>query len=291
MQWEPVPGGDVRTYAATVLANDVAWLRRQSSEPLVLGLCGCQGSGKSTAAAALRTALVNAHGLSAIDISLDDFYLSGAQRQRLAQDIHPLLRTRGVPGTHDVARGIDVIHRLTNASDDAVTEVPRFDKARDEPCPQADWTRFRGRADVVIFEGWCVGARPQAPAALEPPINDMERRQDPTGTWRRFVNAQLAGPYQKLFDLIDCLVLLAAPGFDVVFDWRREQERALNLRQPPHPGSTDVKPMDDEALRRFIVHYERLTRHILAEMPARADLAMRLDEKRNITGLAGDVFA
>ena len=41
--------------------------------------------------------------------------------------------------------------------------------------------------------------------------------------------------------------------------------------------------MSDDAIGVFIQHYERLTRHILSDMPAYADLTLRLDEKRRLT--------
>ena len=97
------------------------------------------------------------------------------------------------------------------------------------------------------------------------------------GIWRARVNRALAGEYQRLFARIGLLVLLAAPGFEVVRGWRLEQEAHLRASSPTDaPGL-----MDEAAITRFIAHYERLTRHILAEMPARADITVRLDAARH----------
>jgi D-glycerate 3-kinase len=134
----------------------------------------------------------------------------------------------------------------------------------------------------VIFEGWCVGAVPQESAALAVPVNELERNEDRDGRWRRYVNEQLAGPYRALFGLLDRLLLLRTPGFEVVFEWRRQQER--ELAAATRPGSAS-KIMDDATLARFIAHYERLTRHILAEMPGRADIVASLDSHRQITDI------
>jgi D-glycerate 3-kinase len=155
---------------------------------------------------------------------------------------------------------------------------PRFDKAADDRAPPDRWDQVRGPLDVLLFEGWCVGARPQAPADLATPVNDLERSSDPDGTWRAWVDAQLAGRYRPLFARVDLLALLAAPDFSVVERWRGEQEAELRERLLAE-GRPDTTQSDTE-LRRFIQHYERLTRHILAEMPGRADVVVRLDGAR-----------
>lgn len=234
----------------------------------VAGLCGAQGSGKSTLAAGLTAAFKRESVPTAI-LSIDDLYLTKAEREHLGDDVHPLLRTRGVPGTHDIALGLSVLDDLAAGRP---TPLPRFDKAIDDRAPESDWPVAPGGTRLLILEGWCVGARPQAEDALTAPVNALERDEDSDGTWRRFVNTALAGAYQPLFDRLDPLILLAAPGFDVVLRWRTEQER--RLRRERGGG------MSDKEVARFIRHYERLTRHILAEMPGRADLAIRLAEDR-----------
>jgi len=267
----------------TVLRAEVRALRAApAGRTPVIGLCGAQGSGKSTLARVLRSALQQQDGLAVALLSLDDLYLPSVERRRLAATVHPLLRTRGVPGTHDIALGIELVHRLCGAAPEAITRLPRFDKLADDPCAPELWEAFVGPADVVLLEGWCVGARAQAPGALSAAINELERQDDADGRWRRHVNQQLAGPYASFFDLLDYLVLLRAPGFHVVQAWRREQEHELAGRALPGPHAA---PMSDSQLERFIQHYERLTRHILEEMPARADLVIELDEQRHITAV------
>ena len=267
------------------IIGDVLGTRSQLDAPMVLGICGSQGSGKSTLARVLKSVLQEAHGLSVAVLSIDDLYLSRAERARLAREVHPLLQTRGVPGTHDVALGIEVIRRLLSAASGDITPLPRFDKAVDEPCAREHWEGFRGPADLVIFEGWCVGSVPEAQSALAQPINALERDEDPDGRWRRYVNEQLAGPYQALFGLLNRLLMILAPGFETVFEWRREQERKLEAKVAVAPASIPRRIMSDDEIRRFIAHYERLTRHTLGEMPARADLVVRLDAERRIVAL------
>ncbi|MDE8653613.1 kinase [Novosphingobium sp. H3SJ31-1] len=240
--------------------------------PLVIGICGAQGSGKSTLARALEAGL-QAAGRAVATLSIDDLYRTRAERQGLARAVHPLLATRGVPGTHDVALGLATIAALERGEPAA---LPRFDKASDDRLPRAQWPLAPARCQVLILEGWCVGARPQPVEALAVPVNALEAGEDPDGIWRAYANTALAGEYQALFARIDRLVLLAAPDFAVVHDWRLEQERDLAARAGPDaPGL-----MDAAAVARFIQHYERITRHILAEMPGRADLLVRLDRQR-----------
>jgi D-glycerate 3-kinase len=236
---------------------------------LIVGLCGAQGSGKSTLAAGLA-ALFAGEGTPTAILSIDDLYRTKAQREQLARDVHPLLRTRGVPGTHDVALGLSVLDDLAAGRP---TRLPRFDKAIDDRAPTAQWETAPAGTRLLILEGWCVGARPQADAALTEAVNRLERDEDFDGIWRRYVNAELAGPYQALFGRLDRLILLAAPGFEIVLRWRIEQED--QLRRARGIG------MSDAEVARFIAHYERLTRHILAEMPGRADLTLSLAEDRS----------
>lgn len=258
------------TASLEIAARAVAgWL---GPRPLILGICGSQGSGKSTLARDLAARL----GVRAAILSLDDLYLGKAARAQLARTIHPLLATRGVPLTHDVVLGCAILDAVKAGRP---VRLPRFDKASDEPLPEAQWEAVDGPLDLLIFEGWCVGAQPEAD--LSEPINDLERTEDPDGIWRRAVNTALAGPYQALFARIDRLVLLAAPGFDVVRGWRTQQEVELRVALATQ-GRDPSLAMTDEQIARFIQHYERITWAILAEMPARADLTLHLDQNRRV---------
>jgi len=250
------------------LAARAAALRADLDRTAFVGLCGAQGSGKSTIAAA-TVRILEAQGLNAVCLSLDDFYLSRDARTWLAEKVHPLLAVRGPPGTHDAALACVVLDALARPG---TTPLPAFDKAQDERRPQAAWRHAEGPLDVVMLEGWCVGARPQPKAMLGPAINALEALGDPDRRWRRYIDRQLGGPYQALFGRLDALALLAAPGFGVVTAWRTEQER--KLRERTGGG------MSDEAVAKFVMHYERLTRWILEEMPGRADWVVPLGTDR-----------
>jgi D-glycerate 3-kinase len=272
----PSPGAAAPILAA--LAPALAAARR----PLVVGLGGAQGAGKSTVAAALADALA-AGGRRAAVLSLDDLYLDRAARARLADTVHPLFATRGPPGTHDVALGAAVLDGLAAG---APVALPRFDKAADAPRPPAEWPTVNAPGDasaaVVVFEGWCVGARPEPASALGRPVNALEAAEDPDGRWRRAVRAALGGAYQALWARVDVLAFLAAPGWDVVPGWRLEQERALAAA-----GGRGAGVMDAAGVARFVQYFERVTRHMLAELPARADVTVRLDARRRVVGVEG----
>jgi len=236
----------------------------------VLGVSGLQGSGKSTLAAQV-VALAREAGLAAAGVSLDDFYLTAEQRAALAREVHPLLATRGPPGTHDVALGLRTFDALRAGG---TPPLPRFDKLGDDRLPEAAWTRAHEALDLLLFEGWCLAVPPEAETALQVPLNALERDEDPDGTWRRWCNAALAHDYPALWARIDRLWFLQPPGFEVVYRWRREQEQALGAAEPGRPG------MDDAALARFIQHYERVSRQALATLPGRADVCVLLDGAR-----------
>lgn len=174
---------------------------------LVVGVCAPQASGKSTLCAVLERLLAE-RGLTAVTLALDDLYLGRAERARLAAEVHPLLATRGAPGTHDVELGLRLLEALAATGD---VTLPRFDKAADDRDPRGE-LRVQGPVDVILFEGWCVAARPQGDVAVAEPVNRLEAEEDAEGAWRRWVNGQLASPYAELFGRIDRLVLLRPPG-------------------------------------------------------------------------------
>ncbi|MDC7676400.1 kinase [Asticcacaulis machinosus] len=266
------------TKAADTVYSALQTWRADAAKPLIVGICGAQGCGKSTLTEAVRQRL-EGEGVRAAVLSLDDLYLSRQRRADIAARYHPLFITRGVPMTHDAPLGERLMENLKAGR---ATLLPRFDKAADQPLPTDKWTPVTGPVDVVMFEGWCVGAVAQSYDDLIDPVNDFEAEHDPDGIWRRYVNQALMGSYARLFGYIDRLVLLTAPDFEVVTRWRTEQEHDLKQKLA-REGRTGEHVMSDEAVATFVLAYERLTRHILSEMPARADLVLKLDEDRRVT--------
>lgn len=238
------------------------WVDKQ---PVLIGINGAQGSGKTTLCRFLRVLLVE-HNLRSVTVSLDDLYLTRAERRALAADVHPLFATRGVPGTHDIALGEAILDDLLAGRTAA---LPRFDKAADDRAEMR--LLVEPPIDVVLLEGWCVGAVPQPAEALREPVNRLEADEDRDGVWRREVNRRLATDYAALFARIDLLVALEVESFEAVYRNRKLQEDKLAAANP-----SGVAIMDDTALDRFLMHYERLTRWMLEEVPARADVLVKI---------------
>jgi D-glycerate 3-kinase len=260
------------------LTQAIAATSRQLARPIMVGISGVQGSGKSTLCAQLEARLA-AHGLRAATLSLDDLYLTRTERGTLAATVHPLFATRGVPGTHDLALADDIVTRLLAGS--GPVAIPRFDKGNDERAPQSRWPVVTAPLDVLLFEGWCIAATPQAKSALVMPANALEAAEDPDLVWRTCVNDALGDGYARLFARIDRLIVLAAPGFAVVRAWRHEQEAGLKAQ------GGDAAGMDPARLDRFIAHFERLSRHMLAVPPPEGAIIVQLNEARGISAVSG----
>ena len=262
----PAGGGKAGFDAGFVSATLEDTLR---AGPRVFGVSGLQGSGKSTLAAQL-VAEAARRGIHCALLSIDDVYLPRAARLRLARDVHPLLATRGPPGTHEVALALEVLDALRAGRG---TALPRFDKLADDRLPHADWRRVDD-VDLVLFEGWFLGTPAETDAALATPLNALERDEDGDGRWRRWCNDALARDYPALWRRIDRLLLLLAPGFEVVPGWRWQAEQAMAAARPGMPA------MDRAAFARFMQHYERVSRQALRTLPAIADRVIALDAAR-----------
>jgi len=251
---------------------------RPASTPLILGVCGAQGTGKSTLADYLAMHSAKQRSWNCAVLSLDDFYLTHAERKVLARSVHPLLATRGVPGTHDTAMLSACMDRLLKLGAGEECRLPRFNKATDDQFPEEDWPIVAGPLDLVILEGWCVGATPATSETLTPAINELEKNEDANASWRTFVNDQLAGVYQDIFARLHTLIFLAAPSIEAIFRWRLEQEQKLARRADP--DSTAIMAADQ--ISRFILYFERITRNMLEVMPQQADVLLQLNEDHRV---------
>ncbi len=243
----------------------VAAHARPGHVPLI-GVAGAQGSGKTTLARAAAAQLGAAH------LSLDDVYLTKAEREAKGRTVHPLFAVRGAPGTHDLGLLAASVAALREAGQASRTPLPAFDKLADDRRPAANWPVFTGRPSAVLIDGWCLGATAQTEADLVAPVNVLEREQDAQGIWRRAVNAALAGPYAAAFARFDAILFLKAPSFDAVLDWRCQQEAELM-------GLAALPPGRRAELAVFIQHFERITCWMLAG-GVRADVTISLDRNR-----------
>jgi D-glycerate 3-kinase len=248
----------------------VAAHARPDHVPLI-GIAGAQGSGKTTLARAA------AERLGAACLSLDDVYLTRAEREAKGRAVHPLFAVRGPPGTHDLGLLDATVVALRAAGPDSRAPLPAFEKLSDDRRPETQWPVFTGRPTAVLVDGWCLGATAQAEVELVAPINAQERERDGQGVWRRAVNAELAGPYAEAFARFDAVLFLKAPSFEAVLDWRCEQEAGLLGLAP-----VDLPPERRTGLAVFIQAFERITRHMLGGGVC-ADLTFDLDTDRRVS--------
>lgn len=265
-----------KTYYLPILATIVA-KQKETKKQLVIGINGTQGSGKSTVSALFVAALKSVYGITAYSISIDDFYLTKAERITLSETVHPLLKTRGVPGTHDIALANNTLDKLAAKKP---TSIPRFNKATDDRHGPKNFSLADEPADIIILEGWCVGATPQTADELKTPANPFEKDKDPDGTWRHYTNQCLKEQYVPLFDRIDCMVMLKAPSFDSVYRWRVQQEEKLAATLGPNDDRSGL--MSAAQILDFIQGYQRLTDHILRTLPSQSHFLIELDDKRTI---------
>ena len=265
----------------TPLVHSIINKTSDSKTPPIIGVSGAQGTGKTSLSELLEN-ILKIEGFNVVRFSIDDFYLTKMDRQNLAKTYHPLLKTRGVPGTHDTHLLSIILNKLINQTSKSSIEVPLFSKALDDRFPENQWKVINLPVYLIILEGWFVGATPIPVKSLKHPINELEATEDKDSRWRRFMAKQLEEEYQNIFGQLNLLILLKAPSFEQVFNWRNLQEIKLRKREQNSAGV-----MSEEQLLRFIQHYERLTRHCLEVLPRKADVVYVLNNKHRIISCSG----
>jgi len=245
---------------------------KKDNKTKIIGLAGGQGAGKSTVTGILKFIFKKKYGLNLCCFSIDDFYKTKAERRKMSKKVHPLFLTRGVPGTHDLGLINKTIKKLKTKKFKTVL-IPKFDKSIDDRLKKNKWQKIKNRPNIIIFEGWCVGARHQKDSELKNPLNPIEKKYDLNLVWRRTVNYYLKNQYKKLFNKLDKLIYLKAPDFDWVFRWRLHQEEKMKLTLK------DKKIMSKSEVRNFIMYYERLTKHMMRDLKNISDLTVYLDTK------------
>ena len=238
----------------------------------IIGLTGGQGAGKSTITQIIKLILETKYNLSVVYFSIDDFYKTSSERIKLSKKIHQLFRIRGVPGTHDTNLIKKTFTDLRKKNFKPLT-IPCFDKSRDERFPKKKWQKIKKQPQIIIFEGWCVGAKPQKKKYLEKSINILEKKDDQNFKWRSRVNYELKNEYKKIFNKINILIFLRVPSFKCVYKWRLLQEKKLCLT------SKGKKIMSPTQVKKFIMYYERITKQMLIDLTKKAYAVLYLDKK------------
>ena len=253
--------------------------KAKSKNPFILGLVGGQGTGKTTTSSILEIILKKYFKLNVFKISIDDFYKTRKERLNLSKKIHPLLMTRGVPGTHDINIMLDFFKRSKSRKFKPF-KLPKFNKAIDDRCKKNQWYTLKKRPDLIIFEGWCVGAKAEKNSTLKKSINSMEKSKDTKLIWRKYVNNELKSKYKKLYDQLDCLIYLKAQSFSLLQKWRLIQEKKLWLKNKNK--KTKNKIMTKEDVLSFMQTYQRVTQNMFKFAPKYASIIFNLNSDHQI---------
>jgi D-glycerate 3-kinase len=241
------------------------------NSPIIIGLSGGQGSGKTTFSEFLKFILKNKYKLKTVSISIDDIYKTKQNRINLSKRLNKLFLIRGVPGTHDIHFLINFFKALKGNKIYKPFKIPTFDKSTDDRRNKKHWYSV-DRVDVFILEGWCVGAKPEPSINnLKKPINSLEANEDKNFAWRKKVNHHLNNDYKQLYSFIDLMIYLKIPNFSKVFQWRTLQERKL-ANSKATKSNKKKYIMSENEIKRFIMYYERITKKMLIDMPKFADI-------------------
>ena len=256
------------------------WIANKASKkkPYILGLSGGQGTGKTTISSIISIILRKYFKLNVFTISIDDFYKTRKERLILSQKVHPSLMTRGVPGTHDAKIMLDFFKRVKRSKFRSL-KLPKFNKAIDDRYIKKLWYLIKKRPDVVIFEGWCVGAKAEKNNTLIKPVNSLEKLNDKKLTWRKFVNKQLQSKYKQLYDQLNCLLYLKPKNFSLLRQWRIKQEKKLSLKSK---RSNKLKIMSDKEIINFMQTYQRITQNMFKSVPKYASIILNLNSNQQI---------
>jgi len=249
---------------------------KEKGKTLFLGFSGGQGSGKTTVVKILKIILKKFFKRKIYVSSIDDFYKTLKDRNEMSYTTHSLFKTRGVPGTHDVNL-INKFFYFIKKKKFKKTKLPKFEKAIDNRLKKKYWFNIKQKPEIVILEGWCVGARPQSNSLIKRPINILEKYEDKDLKWRKYVNEKLKKEYRKLFSMIDHFIFMKIPNFNVVFKWRLLQED--KLRKKSHPSK---KIMSYYEIKRFIMFYQRITLQMLKDLSKSASVVMLLKKNHEI---------
>jgi len=249
---------------------------KKKGETLILGFSGGQGSGKTTVAGILKIILKKFFKRRIHVSSIDNFYKTLEDRNKISNKIHPLLKTRGVPGTHDVNL-VKNFFNIVRKKKFKKIKLPKFEKAMDNRSEKKYWFNIKQKPEIVILEGWCVGARPQSNSLIRKPVNILEKYEDKDLIWRKYVNEKLKKEYKKLFAMIDHFIFIKIPNFSMVFKWRFLQETKLRKR-----SHLKKKTMSSHEIKRFIMFYQRITLQMIKDLSKSASVVMLLKKNHEI---------
>ena len=185
--------------------------------------------------------------------------------------------TRGVPGTHDLKLMKNFFKGVRQKKFKSI-KVPKFDKSTDDRSPKKNWYNINKKPDIIIFEGWCVGAKAEENRSLKNSINMMERNRDKKLIWRRFVNQQLNTSYKKLYAQLNSLIYLK-PKIFTTSKMANETGKKLKLK---NKKKSKNKIMNKNEVLEFMQLYQRITENMFKKTPKYASVIMNLNSNHII---------
>jgi D-glycerate 3-kinase len=189
-----------------------------------------------------------------------------------------MLLIRGVPGTHDIKMMLNFFRKVKSKKFKKL-KLPTFNKAIDDRFKKKYWYNLNDKPDVIIFEGWCVGAKSEKNNSLKKTINSMEKAKDQKQIWRKYVNQQLKSEYKNLYSQLNCLIYLKAKNFSLLQKWRLKQEHKLWLKTKK---SSSHKIMSKGDVINFMQTYQRITENMFKKMPKYASIILNLNSNHQI---------
>ena len=254
--------------------------KAKNKKPFIVGLGGGQGTGKTTISSIISIVLKKYFKLNVFKVSIDDFYKTRKERLLLSKKVHPSLITRGVPGTHDINIMLDFFKRAKSKNFRPL-KIPKFNKVIDDRCKKKLWYTIKKKPEVIIFEGWCVGAKPEKNSTLKKPKNSLEKLKDKKLIWRSYVNKQLKSKYKKLYGQLNCLLYINAKNFSLLQKWRIKQENKLWLKNK-YKKSTSHRIMSMKDVINFMQTYQRVTQNMFKHAPKYASIILNLNSNHQI---------
>ncbi|ODV98499.1 hypothetical protein PACTADRAFT_973 [Pachysolen tannophilus NRRL Y-2460] len=232
---------------------------KKSLSPLIIGISGPQGSGKSYLSLNLSEELSRKFpDLTTVAISIDDFYITYEKQLGLAAEYpdNELISGRGLPGTHDLDLLREILFKIRKREKNVI--IPRYNKAafsgKGDRFPEDQWSYLGDKEiDIVILEGWFLGFRS---------IKDKDQLME---IWNHislaakqkynnikveninFLNEKLS-QYEKVWDFFDYFIYITTNDINNVYTWRIDQEHNLKLK-------TNGDVMSDEEVIKFVDRY------------------------------------
>ncbi|MGB3514176.1 MAG: glycerate kinase [Microcoleaceae cyanobacterium] len=227
------------------LAIKLAKECKQLNSPLIYGILGSQGTGKTTLAKILIL-ILDKLGYNTISISIDDIYKTYAERELLKKQDSRFI-WRGPPGTHDISLGLEVLdklHQSFNENSDNLISIPRFNKSLFNGAgDRSEWESV-SNVDIILFEGWFVGVRPIDDTVFDNPPLPIITEAD-----REFasdMNKKLQD-YLPLWEKLDKLMVLYPTDYRFSKQWRLQAEKQML--------ASGKSGMSDDKIEQFVEYF------------------------------------